>query len=82
MNIEHQSSPVELDKIRTIADYKDYTKTTYGLPVLSVIIITVDSKSSIKEYYRAKTDILKPIYIEITLDEICERLKKSRGQNY
>ena len=75
VNIEHQSSPVDMEKIRAIADYKDYTKTTYGLPVLSVIIMTVDSKSSIKEYYQTKTDILKPIYIEITLDEICERLK-------
>ena len=82
VNIEHQSSPVDLEKIKTIADYKDYSKTFYGLPVLSVIIITVDSKSSIKEYYRAKTDILRPIYIEITLDEIYERLKNLEDKIY
>ena len=26
VNIEHQSSPVDMEKIRAIADYKDYTK--------------------------------------------------------
>jgi len=74
INVEFQSSSVTKGKIKIISEYKDYSKTYYGLPVLSVIIITDGFKSSELEYSRVESDILKPIYIHINFDEIIERL--------
>lgn len=74
INVEFQSSRVTKEKIKIIADYKDYTKLYYGLPVLSVIIITDGYESSEIEYSRVSSDILKPIYIHISFEKIIERL--------
>ena len=74
INVEFQSSRVTKEKIKIISEYKDYSKTYYGLPVLTVIIITDGFESSELEYSRVDTEVLKPIYIYITLDEIMERL--------
>ena len=76
INVEFQSSAVTKEKIKIISEYKDYAKTYYGLPVLSVIIITDGYESSEMEYSIVPSDILKPIYIHISWEEIIERLKK------
>lgn len=75
INVEFQSSRVTEEKIRIISDYKDYAKIYYGLPVLSVIIVTDGYESSELEYSRVDSEILKPIYIHMSFDEIIERLK-------
>ena len=75
INVEFQSSCVTEEKIEIISDYKDYAKIYYGLPVLTVIIITDGYESSVKEYSSVPSDILKPIYIHIPWEEITERLK-------
>ena len=64
INVEFQSSRVTKEKIKIISEYKDYAKTYYGLPVLTVIIITS----------RVDSDILMPIFIRMDFDEIIERL--------
>ena len=75
INVEFQSSRVTIEKMEIISDYKDYAKIYYGLPVLTVIIITDGYESSVKQYGRVSSDILKPIYIHIPWEEITERLK-------
>ncbi len=75
INVEFQSSYVGKEKIKVIADYRDYTKTYYGLPVLTVIVITKGFESSEHQYCRVSSDILKPEYFHMDWDEITERLK-------
>lgn len=74
INVEFQSSYVSKDKIKTIADYRDYSKTYYGLPVLTVIVIMTGYESSELEYSSVSSDILKPVYIHMEWEEIIERL--------
>ena len=74
INVEFQSSPVTEDKIKVLMDYKDYAKTYYGLPVLTVVVITKGYDLSVIEYSKVSSDILRPEYIQITQDEIIERL--------
>ena len=74
INVEFQSSYVSKEKIKVIADYRDYSKTFYGLPVLSVIVIMDGFESSELEYRRVSSDILKPEYIHMECDEISEKL--------
>lgn len=66
INVEFQSYKVTKEKIKIISDYKDYAKLYYGLPVLSIIIITDDYESSEIEYSRVSSDILRPIYIHMS----------------
>ena len=74
INVEFQSSAVTEDKIKALMDYKDYAKTYYGLPVLTVVVITKGYDSSVMEYSKVSSDILRPEYIQITQEEIIERL--------
>lgn len=74
INVEFQSSKVTKEKIKIISEYKDYAKTYYGLPVLTVIIITDGYEYSEVEYSRVDSDILMPIFIRMDFDEIIERL--------
>ena len=66
INVEFQSYKVTKEKIKIISDYKDYAKLYYGLPVLSIIIITDDYESSEIEYSSVSSDILRPIYIHMS----------------
>ena len=72
--VEFQSYSVNEDKIAIIADCADYSKTYYGHPVLVVIIITGGYVSSVKEFSRTESDILRPVYIQMSHDEIIEKL--------
>ncbi|MBE6500469.1 MAG: hypothetical protein E7Z80_08010 [Methanobrevibacter thaueri] len=72
--VEFQSYPVNKEKIKTIADCADYSKTYYHRPVCAIIIITEGYESSQKEYRRTASDIFKPIYIHMDWNEITERL--------
>lgn len=71
---EFQSYAVGEEKIKVIADCADYSKIYYGRPILTVIIITDGYESSIKEYQRTSSYILKPIYIRMTEEELTKRL--------
>ena len=71
--VEFQSYVVGTEKMKIIADCADYSKIYYGRPVLVVIIITDGYEASKKEYYRTASDILKPVYIRMELDELKER---------
>ena len=74
INVEFQSYPVDEEKIKAMADYCDYSKTFYGLPLLTIIIITHGYETSKDCYERTVTDILKPIYIHMSWEEITEKL--------
>ena len=80
INVEFQSSYVDKEKIKTIADYRDYSKTYYGLPVLTVIVIMDGFELSELEYSRVSSDILKPTYIRMERDEQIERLNNIEGK--
>ena len=75
INVEFQSSYVGLKKIKVIAEYRDYSKTYYDFPVLSVIVITEGFDSSVLEYSRVSSDIIKPVYSQLEWSEVNERLK-------
>ena len=70
INVEFQSVAVNENKLRTIADYRDYAKTYFGLPVLNVIIITDGYEKSKLTYGITDSDILKPTYIYLSEDEV------------
>lgn len=74
IHVEFQSYSVDEDKMEVIADCTDYSKIYYGRPVLTVIIITEGYEASQKEYQRTASDILRPVYIRMTEDELIERL--------
>ncbi|WP_458405082.1 hypothetical protein [Methanobrevibacter sp.] len=74
INVEFQSSKVDKAKIESLVDYKDYSKTYYGLPVLSVVVITDGYESSEKEYCLVASDIFKPFYIHMSEEEVIEKL--------
>lgn len=63
INREHQSHTVGIPKMYIIADYRDYSKCTYGLNVLSEIAINEDPKNSPVMFEVTKSDILNPRYI-------------------
>ena len=76
INVEFQTRRVGEEKIRIICDYKDYAKTYYGLPVLTVIIIFDEKEyeASVKEYASTDSDILRPQYIHMPWKKIEKRL--------
>lgn len=74
INVEFQSSRVDKSKIESLVDYKDYSKTYYGLPVLTVVVITNGYENSEKEYSRVESDIFKPVYLHMSQAEVIENL--------
>ena len=74
IHVEFQSYAVDDEKIEIIADCTDYSKIYYGRPVLTVIIMTEGYGGSVKEFKRTSSDILKPIYICMSEEEVIERL--------
>lgn len=65
INIEFQTQRVDKKKIKVISDYRDYSKTNFGIPVLTIIIIFDEREFevSIREYPITASDIIRPIYI-------------------
>ncbi len=61
-NVEAQSTPVSLKDMKRFADYRIFVEYMYNLGVNTIIIITVDPKTSLDEYNVSKTDILRPSY--------------------
>ena len=80
INVEFQSSRVDSEKIKIFSDYKDYSKVYYGLPVLTVVVMTDGIESSELEYCRVESDVFRPYYITMSLDEITKRLKNLQNK--
>jgi len=80
INVEQQSTPTKIEKMEDIVEYRDYSKTLYGLPVLTVILTTADPEKSIECYEITESDILKPIYIYFSWNEIKERLNNLKNK--
>ncbi|MBR0271807.1 MAG: hypothetical protein IJQ68_07455 [Methanobrevibacter sp.] len=76
INLEQQTTPVRDEKIITLCEYRDYSKTNYGIPVLSVVVSSVDPKRSIDRFELTKSDIIVPDYYYIGWDETIEILNK------
>ena len=80
INVEQQTTPTNTEKMEDIAEYRDYSKTLYGLPVLSVILTTIDPKTSLEYIEITESDILKPIYIYFSPEEVKERLNNLKNK--
>ena len=76
INLEQQTTPVRNEKIITLCEYRDYSKTNYGMPVLSVVVSSVDPSKSLSRYELTKSDIIVPQYFFISWDETNEILNK------
>ncbi len=74
INVEFQSYPVNKEKIKIMSEYKDYSKTYYGFPVLTIVVITRGFESSEREYSEVATDIFRPQYIYMDDDKVIEKL--------
>lgn len=76
INVEFQTKRVDKNKIKIISDYKDHSKTLFGMPVLTVIVVFDEKEyeASIKEYATTASDILRPKYIHMPWEEIEKRL--------
>ena len=74
-NIESQSTRVGIKEMRRFADYRIFAEYIYNLPVETIVLMTVDPKSSLKEYKISETDIIRPIYIYFKKDEVMKRFK-------
>ncbi|MBR0270531.1 MAG: hypothetical protein IJQ68_00830 [Methanobrevibacter sp.] len=76
INLEQQTTPVRDDKILALCQYRDYSKTNYGIPVLSVVVSSVDPSKSINRFELTKSDIIVPQYFFISWDGTIEILNK------
>ena len=76
INVEFQTKRVDKNKIKIISDYKDHSKTLFGMPVLTVIVVFDEKEyeASLKEYATTASDILRPKYIHMPWEEIEKRL--------
>ena len=74
-NIESQSTKVGIKEMKRFADYRTFAEYIYNLPVETIILMTDDPKNSLKEYKISETDILRPIFIYFTKEEVMKRFK-------
>ena len=83
INIEHQSTRLDTFKIRIIDEYKNYSKCKHKLPLLSVIVSPFKKEEHVSEYRDTASDVLQPIFITITDEEIEKRLNilKNNSKN-
>lgn len=72
-NIESQSTKVGIKEMKRFADYRIFAEYIYNLPVETIILMTVDPKNSLKEYKISDTDIMRPIYIYFSKDEVIKK---------
>ena len=79
-NIESQSTRVGLKEMRRFADYRIFAEYIYNLPVETIVLMTVDPKSSLKEYKISETDIIRHIYIYFSKEEVIKRFKNVRDK--
>ena len=76
IDLEHQSSHVTLEKLKTLNLYSVHASYYFVKPVVSIVLTDVDSyNKSIKEYEIADYLIHKPLYIYFTKDKIRKKLK-------
>ena len=82
INVEFQTKRVSEEKIKVISDYKDYSKTYFALPVLTIIIVFDEKEyeESLKEYCSTASDILRPIYIHMPWKEIEKRFNNLKSK--
>jgi len=74
INIEHQSTKLNPEKIKIIDDYKNYSKCKYKLPLLSVVVSPYPKDEQEHTYKSTESDILQPVFICIDGKEIQKRL--------
>ena len=74
INLEHQTSKLDEDKIEIIAEYKDFSKCRHHCPILSMVITSDKSEKQIKEYGTTSSDITRPVFIYMDNEEIKKRL--------
>ena len=74
INLEHQSTRLDEEKIGIIADYKDFSKCRHHYPILSMVITGFNPENQIREYESTESDITRPVFIYMDNEEIEKRL--------
>ncbi len=75
INLEHQSTHVTLDKLKTMNMYSVHASYYFAHPVVPLILTDMDSYNrSLKEYKIDEDIICKPRFIYFSLKEINEKL--------
>lgn len=74
VNLEHQSTPVNKDKIKTISSYSLQQIHDEKLPPLSVIVSHIDEKEHVQTFQRTPSFITKLYFITLDEKDIEKRL--------
>ena len=74
VDLEHQSTPVDEDKIIVIGDYNIQQIADERLPTLNVIASHFSQEKSVKEYQRTPTNTTKLMFLDLGSDDNEKRL--------
>ena len=74
INLEHQSTKLDDEKLEQISKYKDYSKCKFKNPILSVVATPFSPKEQKQEYKSTESDITKPKIICLDYKELQKRL--------
>ncbi len=74
VDLEHQSVPVGMSKIKIIGDYNIQQIADERLPTLNVIASHLSEEKSVKEFERTPTTTTKLMFLNLGRDEIKKRL--------
>jgi len=82
VNLEHQSTPVTKEKIKTIGNYNLQQIAEERLPPLSVIASHLPKEKSYQSYVRTPSYETKLHFLDLGEDNIMERLNRVRNKIY
>lgn len=79
VDLEHQSTPVDGDKIMIIGDYNIQQIADERLPPLNVVASHLDEEKSVKEYERTPTTTIELMFLDLGCEEIKKRLSTANN---
>ena len=80
VNIEHQSTPVDENKLKQMAKYAIQQIHDENLPQLTVVISNIETEKHSHEYHISPSLSVKPYYIEFSEEDIEKRLSKIKTE--
>ena len=74
INLEHQSTKLDREKLEQISKYKDYSKCKFKNPILSAVATPFRPEEQKQEYKSTESDITKPKILCMDYNELQKRL--------
>jgi len=74
INLEHQSTKLDSEKLEQISKYKDYSKCKFKNPILSAVATPFSPEEQKQEYKSTESDITKPKILCMDYKELQKRL--------